>query len=191
MKIYVNFWLLHLAKTADSRLQLSCNKHVPKYLIRRISKKGIVMKKLLLTLVTLSTCILSGCAQNIPNIQDVDYPEFEYPIRKDAFVIVLQPVPDNSGDYTMTICNKESHCRQTSMLETEIRYIGLFLEDIKPVLSVELNRKLTKDEWDERQSSFRDMYADYMNMYDNTIGELKAVTPAEVKVNVTGIRSQQ
>lgn len=149
------------------------------------------MKKLLLTLVTLSTCILSGCAQNIPNIQDVDYPEFEYPIRKDAFVIVLQPVPDNSGDYTMTICNKNSHCRQTSMLENEIRYIGLFLEDIKPALTVELDRNLSKDEWYKRQSSFRDMYADYMNMYDNTIGELKAVTPAEVKVNVTGIRSQQ
>ena len=149
------------------------------------------MKRLLLTIAMLSICILSGCAQEIQNIQDVDFPDVEYPIRKEAFVIVLQPVPDNSGDYTMTICNKNSHCRQTSMLENEIRYIGLFLEDIKPALTVELDRNLSKNEWAERQSAFRDMYADYMNMYDNTIGELKAVTPAEVKVNVTGIRSQQ
>lgn len=142
------------------------------------------MKKLLLTFIIFSSCILSSFAQNIPNIHDVDCPNIEYPIRENAFVIILQPVPDNSGDYTMTICNNKSHCRQTSMHENEIRYIGLFLEDVKPALSFELNKNITKDEWWERQSSFRDMYADYMNMYDKTFGKLQTITPPEIKVQI-------
>lgn len=149
------------------------------------------MKKLLLTIAIFSIYALAGYTQEIPSIQDADFPEAKYPIRKSAFVIVLQPVPDNSGDYTMTICNKNSHCRQTSMLESEIRYIGLFIEDTKPALSVELNRNLSKDEWFQRQNAFRDMYANYMNMYDNTVCELKRVTPTNVKIKVIDIQDKQ
>lgn len=70
------------------------------------------------------------------------------------------------------------------MQENEIRYIGLFLEDIKPILSAELNKNLAKDEWTEKQQDFRQMYADYMNMYDNLYGCLETVTPAGLKIEV-------
>ena len=120
-------------------------------------------------------------SQEIPNIQEANLPSVEVPIRENAFVIVLQPVPDNSGDYTITICNKRSSCRQTSLLESEIRYIGLFLEDTKSDIAEELNKKLTSDEWLQRQDVFRKVYADYMNMYDSIYGPLNVVPSKEIK----------
>lgn len=143
------------------------------------------MKKFIFLLGTLLFFELGVFAKDIPNIQDANFPFFEYPIRENALIIILQPVPDGSGDYTMTLCNKQSQCRQTSMQENEIRYIGLFLEDLKPVLSVELNKQLTKEEWAEKQQAFRQMYADYMNMYDKLYGALETVTPEGIKIDVT------
>ncbi len=124
---------------------------------------------------------LGVSAQDIPNIQDANYPLVEVPIRDNAFIMVLQPVPDNSGDYTMTLCNKKSYCRQTSMQNNEIRYIGLFLEDVKPLLRLELNKTLTKDEWGKEQQNFRNMYANYMNAYDEMFGRLEAMDPLSDK----------
>lgn len=144
----------------------------------------VVTKKFTFLLGILLTFGLGVSAKDIPNIQDTNFPALEYPIRENAFVMILQPVLDGSSDYTMTLCNKQSMCRQTSMQENEIRYIGLFLEDIKPVLSVELNKNLTKDEWTEKQQDFRQMYADYMNMYDNLYDSLETVTPAGLKIEV-------
>lgn len=128
-------------------------------------------------------------ANVIQDVVDMDNTQITYPIRDDAFVIILQHVPDNSGDYTMTICNKQSRCRQTSMLSSELRYIGLFIEDMKPILDFELNQKLSKKQWWQGQSKFREMYADYMNMYDKTFGTLDVVTPPEVQINVTGVKN--
>ena len=147
------------------------------------------MRKLLLfaSIITLGFFNFAQ-ANTIPDITDTDYKDIKYPVRDNALVIILQPVPDNSGDYTMTICNKRAHCRQTSMLSTEKRYIGLFIEDMQPVLDFELNQKLTKEQWGQSQDKFRKMYADYMNMYDKIYGELNVVTPPEVKVNVTGVK---
>ena len=142
------------------------------------------MKKIAFLLGALLFSGLGVFAKDVPNLQDANFPFFEYPIRENALIIVLQPVSDGSGDYTMTLCNKHSQCRQTSMQENEIRYIGLFLEDLKPVLSVELNKQLTKEEWAEKQQDFRQMYADYMNMYDKLYGELQAVTPEGIKIKV-------
>ncbi len=127
-------------------------------------------------------------ANEIQGIVDTDNPQIAYPVRDNAFVIILQPVPDNSGDYTMTICNKQSHCRQTSMLSRELRYIGLFIEDMKPVLDFELNRKLTGKQWQQGQNKFRELYTDYMNMYDKIFGVLEVVIPPEVKINVTDVK---
>lgn len=148
------------------------------------------MRKLLLLFTSVIALGLFNLVQadTISDITDSDYKDLTYPVRDNALVILRQPVPDNSGDYTMTICNKQSHCRQTSMLSTERRYIGLFIEDMQPVLDFELNQKLTKEQWGQRQDKFRQMYADYMNMYDKIYGELKVVTPPEVKVNVTGVK---
>lgn len=124
-------------------------------------------------------------ANEIQGIVDTDNPQIAYPVRDNAFVIILQPVPDNSGDYTMTICNKQSHCRQTSMLSRELRYIGLFIEDMKPVLDFELNRKLTGKQWQQGQNKFRELYTDYMNMYDKSIGEPQVMTPEGIKLEAT------
>ncbi len=146
------------------------------------------MRKFILTILILLGFIGCANAATIPNIVDGNFPSVEYPVRDNAFIILLQPVPDNSGDYTMTICNKQSSCRQTSMLESELRYIGLFIEDMKSVLSLDLSQKLTKEQWLERQTLFRDMYADYMNKYDGLFGSLQRVTPPKFKVNVSGIK---
>ena len=124
-------------------------------------------------------------ANEIQGIVDTDNPQIAYPVRDNAFVIILQPVPDNSGDYTMTICNKQSHCRQTSMLSRELRYIGLFIEDMKPVLDFELNRKLTGKQWQQGQNKFGELYTDYMNMYDKSIGETQVMTPEGIKLEAT------
>lgn len=148
-------------------------------------KKAFLITAIMLVLVVSFSFMNLVYASVIQDIADSDNPKVKYPVRDNALVIVLQPVPDNSGDYTMTICNKQSHCRQTSMLSDEIRYIGLFLEDINPAITAELKKTLAKDQWAERQEVFRQMYADYMNMYDNLFGELKAVKPPEIKYEVT------
>ncbi len=145
------------------------------------------MKKLLITLII--ACFSLGCAHasDVKNIQETlkTGETIDYPIRNNALIMILQPVPDGSGDYTMTICNKNSHCRQTSMLRNEIRYIGLFLEDINPVITAELKKNLTADKWNERQEAFREMYADYMNMYDKLFGKLESVKPSGIEYEVT------
>ena len=115
---------------------------------------------------------LGNYLSGIPSIPDADNIGYSYPVRKDAVIMLLQKVPDGSGDYTMTLCNKYYHCRQTSMRNDEIRYIGLFLEDLNPFLSEELSKKLTKDKWSERQSFFRKLYTHYMNKYDEVYGNL-------------------
>lgn len=124
-------------------------------------------------------------ANEIQGIVDTDNPQIAYPVRDNAFVIILQPVPDNSGDYTMTICNKQSRCMQTSMLYNEIRYLGLFLEDLNSMVSVSLRDKLTPQQWLKRQDDFRELYADYMNMYDKNIGEPRVITPEGIKLEAT------
>lgn len=145
------------------------------------------MKKTLYVTLTLFCIVFVGffCfaqAQTISDIVDADYTSVKYPVRDNALIVILQPVPDNSGDYTMTICNKNSHCRQTSMLYSELRYIGLFLEDSMSAMQNDLNRKLTIPEWKERQQAFRDVYAGYMNMYDQRMGVLKSFTSGIVWV---------
>lgn len=118
---------------------------------------------------------LGNYMSGIPSIPDADNIGYSYPVRKDAIIMLLQKVPDGSGDYTMTLCNKYYHCRQTSMRNDEIRYIGLFLEDVNFFLSEDLNKKLTKDEWAERQTHFRKLYSSYMNRYDDVYGSLETL----------------
>lgn len=116
---------------------------------------------------------LGNYMSGIPSIPDADNIGYSYPVRKDAIIMLLQKVPDGSGDYTMTLCNKYYHCRQTSMRNDEVRYIGLFLEDVNPQISDELSRKFTKEQWVKRQNVFRELYSVYMNKYDETFGNLK------------------
>ena len=77
----------------------------------------VVTKNFTFLLGILLTFGLGVSAKDIPNIQDTNFPALEYPIRENAFVMILQPVPDGYSDYTMTLCNKQSMCRQTSMQE--------------------------------------------------------------------------
>lgn len=115
-------------------------------------------------------------AGNIPDITEtIGDMTTKYPVRNNALVIVLQPVPDGSGDFILNICNKSSNCRQTSMEHNEVRYLGVFLEDTAETLLDELNNKKisTMEQWIERQSVFRDLYAYYMNLYDKAFGSLK------------------
>ena len=63
-----------------------------------------------------------------------------------------------------------------------------FIEDMKPVLDFELNRKLTGKQWQQGQNKFRELYTDYMNMYDKIFGVLEVVIPPEVKINVTDVK---
>lgn len=124
-------------------------------------------------------------ANVIQDITDSDNPKIKYPVRDNALVFVLQPVPDNSGDYTMTICNKQSRCMQTSMRNDEMRYLGMFLEDMNSFVTIFLKDKLTGEQWIKRQSDFRKFYADYMNMYDKSIGEPQVMTPEGIKLEAT------
>lgn len=118
----------------------------------------------------------TALAENIPDITEtIGDTTTKYPIRNNALVIVLQPVPDGSEDFILNICNKSSNCRQTSMEHNEVRYLGVFLEDTAETLLEELNNKKisTMEQWLERQSVFRDLYAYYMNLYDKAFGGLK------------------
>lgn len=116
-------------------------------------------------------------AGEIPNIKDTGIIGFEvvYPIRDNALVIILQPCPDNSGDFMFTVCNKQSHCYQTSMLNNEVRYIGLFLEDLGGGILSNLYAG-NETNWASEQKTFRTLYADYMNKYDETFSALKSFT---------------
>lgn len=144
------------------------------------------MKKvIILSMILLWTVGGYACADVIQSITDTDNPQITYPVRDNALVLIFQPVPDNSGDYTITICNKQSRCMQTSMLYNEIRYLGLFLEDLNSIVSVSLHDKLTPQQWLKRQDDFRKLYADYMNMYDKNIGAPEVMTPEGIQIKAT------
>lgn len=136
------------------------------------------MKKLFtLILLTVFSASLVFAA-DIPNINDSSMGkdrEISYPVRDNALIVVLQPAPDGSGEFIMNICNKHSVCRQTSMLQSEIRYVGLFIEDFGASLISELNKKYDFEQYIERQAMFRKLYADYMNLYDKSKGNLEAL----------------
>ena len=127
-------------------------------------------------------------ADEIPNIKETfintkNFKVFEitYPIRNNALITILQPCPDNSGDFMFTVCNKKSRCYQTSMLNNEIRYIGLFLEDYGEDLLSNLNKDIKQDGWEEEQNDFRTLYTDYMNCYDKAFGTLKSLKETKIK----------
>lgn len=133
------------------------------------------MKKFIMILFVTLFITSTVFAADIPDIiETIGDNTTKYPIRNNALIIILQPVPDGSGDFILNICNKSSNCRQTSMEHNEVRYLGAFLEDTSETLIEELNTKTsTMDKWIERQSVFRDLYAYYMNLYDKAFGNLK------------------
>lgn len=136
------------------------------------------MKKLLLILLAILFSFMQVQAGEIPNIKDnIGTNGFEaiYPIRNTALVIILQPCPDNSGDFMFTVCNKKSHCYQTSMQNNEVRYIGLFLEDFGEGILSSLNKEIKQADWAKEQEAFRTLYTDYMNLYDENCGILKSL----------------
>ena len=101
------------------------------------------MKKLLLIFLAILFSFIQVQAGEIPNIKEnmgTNGFEAVYPIRNNALVVILQPCPDNSGDFMFTVCNKKSRCYQTSMLSNEVRYIGLFLEDFGEGILSSLNK---------------------------------------------------
>lgn len=147
------------------------------------------MKKLLLILLAILLSFMQVQAGEIPDIKDsllyrtkhYDIFEITYPIRNNALVVILQPCPDNSGDFMFTVCNKKSHCYQTSMQNNEVRYIGLFLEDFGEGILSSLNKEIKQEDWTKEQEIFRTLYADYMNLYDENCGILKS--HKEIKPN--------
>lgn len=147
------------------------------------------MKKLLLILLAILFSFMQVQAGEIPDVKDsllyrtkhYDIFEITYPIRNNALVVILQPCPDNSGDFMFTVCNKKSHCYQTSMQNNEVRYIGLFLEDFGEGILSSLNKEIKQEDWAKEQEIFRTLYADYMNLYDEKCGILKSLK--EVKTN--------
>lgn len=135
-----------------------------------------VLKNLVLLLLFCLMSLSTTNAFEIPNIVDNGAEGgATYPVRNDALVVVLQHVPDGSGEFIMNICNKQGHCYQTSMLPTERRYIGLFLEDMGASIYTDLKKDFG-DKYIEKQILFRRLYADYMNKYDEVNGELKSIT---------------
>lgn len=136
------------------------------------------MKKILTTFIVIVFSFCAVKADEIPNIIDTfsfDNCHIEYPVRDHSLVVVLQPVPDGSGEFIMNICNKKGACRQTSMKFSEMRYVGLFLEDVGGNILVELNQKIDEKKWMERQFEFRKLYAQYMNSYDQKFGILQSI----------------
>lgn len=136
------------------------------------------MKKILLILLVILFSFMQVQAGEIPDIKDnIGTNGFEaiYPIRNNALVVILQPCPDNSGDFMLTVCNKKSHCYQTSMQKNEVRYIGLFLEDFGEGILSSLNKEIKQEDWAKEQEGFRTLYADYMNLYDANCGILKSL----------------
>lgn len=140
------------------------------------------MKKIFLILLILVFSLKQALAAEIPDVKegllnkDKQNELFEvvYPIRNNALVVILQPCPDNSGDFMFTVCNKKSHCYQTSMQNNEVRYIGLFLEDLGQNILSSLNEQIFSDNFGIEQEKFRTLYADYMNCYDDNFGILKS-----------------
>ena len=73
------------------------------------------MKKLLLILLAILFSFMQVQASEIPDVKDsllyrtkhYDIFEITYPIRNNALVVILQPCPDNSGDFMFTISNKK------------------------------------------------------------------------------------
>lgn len=142
------------------------------------------MKKLLLIFLAILFSFIQVQAGEIPNIKEnmgTNGFEAVYPIRNNALVVILQPCPDNSGDFMFTVCNKKSRCYQTSMLSNEVRYIGLFLEDFGEGILSSLNKEIQQQDWQKEQDTFRTLYADYMNRYDEIFGALKSLK--EIKPN--------
>lgn len=136
------------------------------------------MKKLLLIFLAILFSFIQVQAGEIPNIKEnmgTNGFEAVYPIRNNALVVILQPCPDNSGDFMFTVCNKNSRCYQTSMLSNEVRYIGLFLEDFGEGILSSLNKEIQQQDWQKEQDTFRTLYADYMNLYDENYGALKSL----------------
>ncbi len=141
------------------------------------------MKKVLFIFLIIVFSFGQVLAGEIPDVKDsllyrtkhYDIFEITYPIRNNALVVILQPCPDNSGDFMFTVCNKKSHCYQTSMLNNEVRYIGLFLEDFGEGILSSLNKEIQQEDWAKEQEIFRTLYADYMNRYDENCGTLKSL----------------
>lgn len=86
----------------------------------------VVTKNFTFLLGILLTFGLGVSAKDIPNIQDTNFPALEYPIRENAFVMILQPVPDGSIDYTMTLCNKQSILKSCCTKFIELNFTMLF-----------------------------------------------------------------
>lgn len=141
------------------------------------------MKKVLFIFLIIVFSFGQVLAGEIPDVKDsllyrtkhYDIFEITYPIRNNALAVILQPCPDNSGDFMFTVCNKKSHCYQTSMLNNEVRYIGLFLEDFGEGILSSLNKEIQQEDWAKEQEIFRTLYADYMNRYDKNFGSLKSL----------------
>ena len=145
------------------------------------------MKKFLLIFIVVFFSLGISEANELPNIKmqiGSNGTELIYPIRNNALVIILQPYPDNSGDFIFTVCNKHSNCSQTSMRSNEVRYIGAFLEDCGRSILSNLNKGVKEENWKEKQETFRNLYADYMNLYDKNYGELKSFN--DLKMNTKG-----
>lgn len=144
------------------------------------------MKKLLLIFLAILFSFIQVQAGEIPNIKEnmgTNGFEAVYPIRNNALVVILQPCPDNSGDFMFTVCNKKSRCYQTSMLNNEVRYIGLFLEDFGEGILSSLNKEIQQQDWQKEQDTFRTLYADYMNLYDENCGTLKSLKETKTNKN--------
>ena len=147
------------------------------------------MKKVLFIFLIIVFSFGQVLAGEIPDVKDsllyrtkhYDIFEITYPIRNNALVVILQPCPESSGDFLFTVCNKKSHCYQTSMLNNEVRYIGLFLEDFGEGILSSLNKEIKQEDWAKEQDIFRTLYADYMNRYDENCGTLKSLK--EIKPN--------
>lgn len=136
------------------------------------------MKKILILALLSVFAVGMAKAGEIVSIEDTsrsDDTVVSYPVRNDALIVVLQHVPDGSNEYIMNICSKKGYCRQTSMLPTEVRYIGPFLEDVGPALVKDLSQKIPAKQYVEKQMNFREMYADYMNLYDQNRGDLHSL----------------
>ncbi len=135
-------------------------------------------KYLIIVLIFLLAFIpITSRAEIIENItENIGNDKIIYPIREQTLIILLQPILDNSNDYTMTLCSHRKICVQTSMQNDEIRYIGPFLEDaISYILNELKNETNSLNTWNKRQDLFRNVYAKYMNTYDKKFGTLNSI----------------
>lgn len=135
-------------------------------------------KYLIIILIFLLAFIpITSCANIIENItENIGNDKIIYPIREQTLIILLQPILDNSNDYTMTLCNRRMICVQTSMRNDEIRYMGPFLESsISYILNELKNETNSINTWNKRQDFFRNVYVNYMNIYDKKFGTLNSI----------------